>query len=132
MKKVFGVAKRIAEVRCWWWGLRPFRAAGKADREPLMDLLVEVIREERRRRGVTLGELAEEAGMSYRAVLYFLRGKDRPSCEMVARLAWALGMWPSQVWAEGERRLLRQNPCHEGVQDAALGRPRAGVFRSHP
>lgn len=64
-----------------------------------------VLRDERHRRGRTLGDVASEAGMSVQYLSEIERGLKEPSSEMLAAASGALGLTLAELTAEVSRRL---------------------------
>lgn len=64
-----------------------------------------VLRDERHRRGRTLGEVAGDAGISVQYLSEIERGLKEPSSEMLAAASGALGLTLADLTAEVSRRL---------------------------
>ncbi len=71
----------------------------------LSDALRHVLREARESQVLSLGEVATRSGLNRQAITFIEKGDRRPSTETLSRLAMALGMKPSEVWAKAEARM---------------------------
>jgi transcriptional regulator with XRE-family HTH domain len=79
--------------------------------EPLLrELVGAVLREERRRQGLTLARLAEASGVSMQHVSDVERGRKDPSSEVLAAIAGALGI---SVFDIGRRVHLAADPSRD-------------------
>lgn len=71
----------------------------------LSDALRSVLREAREAAALSLGEVAARSGLNRQAITFIETGERRPSTETLSRLAMALGLRPSEVWAKAEARI---------------------------
>lgn len=67
--------------------------------------LSDVLRETRLAAGLSLGAVAEISGLNRQAITFIERGDRNPTTETLAKLSFALGLLPSEVWDQAEKRL---------------------------
>lgn len=68
----------------------------------LSDALRAVLREARKSAQISLGELARRAGLNRQAISFIENGERRPTTETLIRIALALRIKPSELWARAE------------------------------
>lgn len=73
--------------------------------EELRERLAQRIREQAKRKGITLTELADRAGVSQAAFWVAMSGKSGPSIDFVAKVAMALNVDPSDLVKKPRSRL---------------------------
>lgn len=69
--------------------------AGKSSQHPLCSRTAQIIRAERERKGMSMNQLAESAGISQQMVSYVERGMKTPTLDCLGRIADGLGV---PVW----------------------------------
>ena len=71
----------------------------------LCDALRVVLQDARLSAGLSLGEVAARAGLNRQAVAFIEKGERRPTADTFVRLAFALGLRPSEAWLRAESAL---------------------------
>jgi transcriptional regulator with XRE-family HTH domain len=74
----------------------------------LCEALRQVLHDARLSAGLSLGEVAARAGLNRQAVTFIEKGERRPTADTFVRLAFALGMRPSEAWLRAEASLPSQ------------------------
>lgn len=84
--------------------------------DPATKALARGIKRLRKRRDLTVSTLAEAAGLSVQYVSMLERGQRSAKLETTYRLATALGVSPSGLLAEGERKSPRKVDGREELE----------------
>lgn len=61
-----------------------------------------MLREARENAGLSLGEVAVRSGLNRQAVAFIEQGERNPTADTYVRIALALGLRPSELWARVE------------------------------
>lgn len=68
----------------------------------LSDALRQILRAKREALGWSLGELASRAGLNRQAITFIEQGERKPSTVTLSKITMALGLKPSEAWAQAE------------------------------
>ena len=105
-------------------GRLPGRQYPRKPREPLWrEVLGELLRRLRHNRGLTLGEIAERAGLSPQYLSEIERGLKDPSSEMIEAVAGALGVTLVDLTLAVAETLILTSGDVPAVHTSAAGTP---------